>query len=193
MDPLHTREERWRGQQAFGSVDEVADLIEELVELVLKAGSEGIDPQIVSIRYFDKRYMGMPLGDLRELAPALELDGADIFVRAEPGGQPEPVGIEFNVFNSDSHPSAGLSVKGQDEVAVNGVFIAAKDRINKLYERKRYAEKLAAEAESSEASTPEGPTPTWRKVVYNPYSVQIGGGLVLLAVGLVLGLLIGSR
>lgn len=191
MDPLHTREERWEAQP-FGSVEEVANLIEEFTELVLKAGSQGIEPGVVSIRYPDKQYPRMPLADLRELAPALGLDGANFFVVAVPSGLPKPVGIEFTVLNRDSS-SADLSVDGQDEVAVNGVFIAAKDRINKLYERKRHAEALAAETEANKASPQTAPEPTWRKVLYNPYSVQIGGGVVLLLVGLVIGLLISSH
>lgn len=180
------REETWKGQP-FGSVEEVADLIEEFIELVLEAGSQGIEPLVVAIRYPGKQYPRMPLADLRELAPALKLDGADFFVVAEPGGQPKPVGIEFSAFNDDEHrPSARLGVDGQNEVAVNGVFVAAKERVDKLFERKRHAEELAAEAEDAGAAEPE---PTWRKVVNNQWTVQIGTGVILFG----LGLLIGSR
>jgi hypothetical protein len=182
------REETWKGQP-FGSVEEVAGLIEEFIELVLEAGSQGIEPQVVAIRYPGKQYPRMPLADLRELAPALKLDGADFFVAAEPGGQPKPVGIEFNAFNSDDHrPSARLGVDGQNEVAVNGVFVAAKERVDKLFERKRHAEQLAAATEAKDAGATE-PEPTWRKVVNNQWTVQIGTGVILFG----LGLLIGSR
>lgn len=187
MDPLHTREETWKGQP-FGSVEEVAGLTEEFVELVLEAGSQGIEPLVVAVRYPDKQYPRMPPADLRELAPALKLDDADFFVVAEPGGQPKPVGIEFNAFNDDDHrPSARLGVDGQNEVAVNGVFVAAKERVDKLFERKRHAEALA-EAEATDAGTME-PEPTWRRVVNNQWTVQIGTGVILFG----LGLLIGSR
>ncbi len=177
------------GGQPFGSVEEVADLIEEFVELVFKAASQGIEPLVVAIRYPDKQYPRMPLADLRELAPALKLDGANFFVVVEPGGQPKPVGIEFNALNDDDRcPSARLGVDGQNEVAVNGVFVAAKERVDKLFERKRHAEELAAEAEAKDAGAPEL-EPTWRKVVNNQWTIQIGTGVILFG----LGLLIGSR
>jgi hypothetical protein len=143
----------------------------------------------VAIRYPDRQYPRMPLADLRELAPALKLDQAGFFVVVEPGGQPRSVGIEFNAFiGGDHRPSARLDVNGQNEVAVNGVFVAAKERIDKLVERKRKAEELAAAAEAKEAEAAK-PVPAWRRVVNNQWTVQIGSGVILFG----LGLLIGSR
>jgi hypothetical protein len=187
MEPLHMREETWKGQP-FGAVEEVADLIEEFVELVFKAASQGIESLVVTIQYPDKHYPRMPLADLRELAPALQLDGADFFVVVKPAGQPRPVGIEFNCFNGAHRPSARLGVDGQNEIAVNGVFIAAKERIDKLFERKRNAEELAAAAEAEEAEAAK-PAPALRRFVNNQWTVQIGSGVILFG----LGLLIGSR
>jgi hypothetical protein len=191
MDPLHTRREDWEGLP-FGSVEEVADLIEEFAELVFKASSRAIEPSVVGIRYADKQYPRMPLADLRELAPALKLDGGNFFVTLAPGGQPKPVGIDFIVFTHNVDPSVRLDVDGENEVAVNGVFVAAKERLDELFERKRQAEELAATEAEESGESGDTPEPTWRKILYNPYAVQIGGGVVVLVVGIVIGLLISN-
>jgi hypothetical protein len=185
MDPVHKREEKWEGIP-FGSVEDLADLIEEFVDLVVKAAAEGIEPAVVAIRYPDKEYSRMFLTDLRELLPVLTLDEAEFFVAVEPGGHPKPVAIECNVFGSrEFRWPVNLNVTGRNEVAVNGVFIAAKERFEKLYERKRHAEELAAAAET-EAVAVE-PESRWRKFAYNPYTVGAVVGLFLLAVGFVAG------
>lgn len=185
-EPTHTREEEWTGP-SFSSMEEVADLLEVLIAMVLDAGHAGLSSEVAAIRYADKQYPRMPIRDFRDLAPALPLDGADVFLTVEPGGLPKPVAVELFVWGSD-RAGVRLDVSGQNEVAVNGVFVAVKERVEAVYERRQRAEALAAEEESPV----EAPEPTWRKALYNPYAVQIGGGLVVLVVGIVIGLLISN-
>jgi hypothetical protein len=187
MDPVHKREEKWEGIP-FGSVEDLADLIEEFVDLVVKGAAEGIEPAVVAIRYPDKEYSRMFLTDLRELLPVLTLDEADFFIAVEPSGHPKSVAIECTVFgNREFRWSISLDVTGRNEVAVNGAFVAAKERIEKLYERKRHAEELAAAAETEAVAPGPEPESRWHKIAYNPYTVGAVVGLFLLAVGFVAG------
>lgn len=189
MDPLHKRAEKWEGIP-FASVEEVADLVEEFMHLVATAGNQGIELSVVAVQYPDKEYSRMPLTEFRQLVPALSLDDAWFYVAIEPGGLPKPVGLELTVPNrAGLRPSVQLSVSGTNEVAVNGVDLAAKQRIEKLYERKRQAEEAAAAAKVHSEPAPEA---RWRRFVYNPYTVAIVAGLVVLVVGIAIGLLIGS-
>jgi hypothetical protein len=186
-EPTHTREEKWTGP-SFSSMEEIADFLEELIGMVVDAGQAGLSTEVAAIWYPDKQYPRMPIRDFRDLAPALPLDGADVFLTVEPGGLPRPVGVELIVWGGGRvRVGVGLNVKGQNEVAVNGIFVAVKERVEAVYKRRQRAEAIA-----SKEATVEAPEPTWRKVLYNPYAVQVGGGLVVLLVGVVIGLLISN-
>lgn len=185
-EPTHTREEQWRGP-SFSSMEEIAGFLEELMGLVLDAGNAGLSTEVAAIRYDDKQYPRMPIREFRDLAPALSLDGARVFLTVEPGGLPKPVAVEVMIWEEEGRPGVRLDVDGQNEVAVNGVFVATKERIESVYERRQHAEALA-----EEEATVEAPEPGWRKALYNPYAVQIGGGLVVLVVGILIGLLISN-
>ena len=187
MGPMHTRKREWNGQP-FASMEEVADLLKELIDLVVAAGKSGLSSEVASVRYPEKQYRAMPLAEFRQLVPALSLDDATVFLEVRPGGLPIPVQLELNVWNRrDLGPSVDLEVSGEDEVAVNGVCVAVQERVEALFEKKHHAEEFAAE----EAATaePPAPEPTWKRVLNNQWTIQIGTGFILFG----LGLLIGSR
>jgi hypothetical protein len=187
VEPTHNRQEKWDGQP-FGSVEEVVGLQEELVALVQDAApGEGVELQMVSIDYGDKSYPLMPLGDFRDLSPALELEGATFNLNAETAGHPKPVAVIFTLNKGADEPWANLTVVGNNEVAINGVFAAVKERVDALYERKRHAEELAATA--AEAPTtlqvvmPMDESSRLRRFAYNPYVLIVASALVGFALG----------
>lgn len=191
MDPTHTRKEGWDGVP-FASMEEVGDLIQEFTDLVLAAAEQSVDSSVVGVRYPDRQYGRMPLTDFRELAAALSFDEAILHVVVQSSGAPKAVAIEFHIWStSEIRLSVDLEVSGTNEVAVNGVFVAAKERVGKLYEHKRHAEELAAAAETEAA--PSEPESRWHRVVYNPYTVAIVAAVVAGAILFGLGYLLGSN
>jgi hypothetical protein len=182
MDPTHTRKEEWEGQP-FGSVEEVANLLKELIDLVVGAGNAGLSPRVAGITYPDRQYERMPLAELRQLAPALSLHDAMFLLVVEPGGLPKPVAVELIIWNRGA-PRVSLEVSGQNEVAVNGVFVAIKERLGALFEKKYRAEELAAE-DAKEVTPP--PEPTWRKVLNSQWTIQIVSVLIAFGLGLLAG------
>lgn len=183
MEPTHTRKETWKGSP-FTSIEEVADLLETLGVLVTEAGSRGVIPS-ARVSYDDREYVNLRPDELRELAPALTLDDATAMLTATPQETEFPVGVEVLIFGAHgSYPSVNLTVTGKNEVAVNGLLMAMKQRIGDLVDRKAQAENLAAQREQENA-----PPPRWKRVLNNPWTIHIGTGLILFA----LGLLIGSR
>jgi hypothetical protein len=186
VELTHTRQEKWDGQP-FASVEEVVGLQEELLALVQDAApGEGIELQMVSIDYGDKSYPLMPIGDFRDLAPALELDGATFNLNAETAGHPKPVGVIFTLYRGGDEPWANLTVQGNNEVAVNGVFVAVKGRVDALYERMHRA-KAQAEQAAQEAEEAAVPDPWWRRFLDSDWTKIIVGGVIVLVIGIFIG------
>jgi hypothetical protein len=186
IEPMRNRQEKWNGQP-FSAVEEVVELEEELVALVLAAApGDGIELQMVSVAYDDKSYPLMPVGDFRELAPALDLEGGTFNLNAETAGHPKPVGVLFTLYGGSGAPWANLTVQGTNEVAVNGVFVAAKERVDALYDRMHRAQAQAAEA-AQKAEEAAASDPLWKQFLDSEWTKIIVGGIVVLIIGFVLG------
>ncbi|MBS1892285.1 MAG: hypothetical protein JST59_13395 [Actinobacteria bacterium] len=192
VEPMHKRENEWRGEQPFGSPEEFIGLTESLIDLIDKAARTVDAPEVeMSIDYPGKSYGQISFDEFKELAPALSIEDVSAQISVEPGGWPPPARVSMAIWNRRPlRPSLSVSVTGKNEVAVNGLFVAVVDRVNGLYERKRRAEELAIEKAESEAASPAS---RWRRIAYNPYTVAIVAGLIVLFVGIVIGLIIGSN
>ena len=141
----------------------------------------------------------MPLDEFRERAPALPVEEATLNIGVFPAGFPQPVSIGFVVYSgfspTDDEPWSTLTVSGNDEIAVNGVFVAARERVEKLYEKQRRAEALAAEKAEADARRKEAEAPAslWRRVRDNPWTVSIVSSVITSTLFFLLGLYIGSQ
>jgi hypothetical protein len=217
VDQTHNRKQDWEGWP-FGSLADAAEFVGELLAMIEEAA--GSAPYFsATLTYQDRQYQAKSLDELREVAPALDLDSmhdleAMLFWGAD---APKPVDATFRLEGGTYRRTTRLRVSGAKGTAVDGVNVGAGAAVDRWAEktraaeedrerteRERAAEKVhnttdrestAEEARERPASEPghDSPEPAWQRFLAHPYSVQIIGGIVAGLIVLVIAVVVFSQ
>jgi hypothetical protein len=153
VDQIHNRTQNWEGWP-FHSLVDATEFVGELLAMVEEAA--GVAPYLSStITFEDRQYEAKSLGELREVAPTLDLHAmhdlkAMVFWGAD---APRPVDATFRLEGGTYHRGTWLHVSGEKGTAVDGVNVGAGSAVE------RWAEKTGGwkEAEAGAMADRESP------------------------------------
>jgi hypothetical protein len=189
---VHKRDAKWE-ELPFESLEEAATFAGEMAEVINEAEPTPAWEVTVGLEYEHGKSDHLTPDELMEtaqeekLAPITEAE--TIFISAGLVTDPDTASYPANetrfgatvyITKDPWRTRTRLTVEGRKLTAVEGVMAATESKIAQYVEAKHRQEELRKAVPDSE---PEPlPQPAWRRFVYNPWTITIGGGLVVVAV-----------